>query len=215
MQFRSSMLPTESELSIQKAMIDLSENLSISDMVDLHDSIDFTEYVTDKLALANTFNSDPNLMQRSDKDFNELFIDEIKGTCDLLKPHILEAFSRIFIMTNGKPPEGSVSEETLQHSINLIINTFILKKNADFFPEITITAGINAAIRNQRTRKFDKNDFDDIRHAAISLPFCDYLFTENSLHHLLITKPLKYDARYSTIIASKPEDVLAILRRDL
>ncbi len=155
-------------------------------------------------------------MRRSDLPFDQLFIDEVKALCNLLKPNANDAFRRVGEMKNGSPPaqEDILPDDKLQDMIDLIVRTFILKRNADFFPGIAIIAGLDAAIRCSRDRAFTKNDFDDIRHAAIALPFADYFFTENSLCHLLTTKPLQYDRKYSVQVVSKPEQVLAVLRRD-
>lgn len=107
-------------------------------------------------------------------------------------------------------------EETEKVDIDKMLNFFYFlfesDKITDELPNLVIMSGLNANVRcGFNKTKFEPNDFDDFRHATSSIPYYNYFFTENSLSHILNNKPTNYAQRYSTIVKSKPDDILTEL----
>jgi hypothetical protein len=76
-------------------------------------------------------------------------------------------------------------------------------------PTINIQAGIHGAIRWDKQRKYNPNDWLDILHAAAGMPYCDVFLTERSLASLLRAPHIAYDKRYRTAVFHTAEEALA------
>lgn len=167
-------------------------------------------YAEENLKLAVKLNNE-SLNQPKEK-FEEIFLDEIGGLASMSLPFLKEALAYIFESEQGAEPraDGTFDWSAPQ---NMIYNLFKLGKISDELPTYRILAGLNANVRCGFSRsKFDANDFDDFRHAAASLPYYDYFFTENSLHHMITNKPTDYARLYNTVVKSKPQEVLETLK---
>jgi hypothetical protein len=77
-------------------------------------------------------------------------------------------------------------------------------------PSVQILAGVNAALLTSK-KSFDVNDIIDFRHAAISIPYCNALFCDKRMAHVLSCKPLSFGKLYDTVILWKPSDILQYL----
>lgn len=181
------------------------------DIISLVSLKDTYQLENDKSTNARYHKANERLTERLNKNkkdnikkFDELFLDELQG--------LLIVFSEILIDSINKIPEvNSDNEIAMDKDIlldfrNLIYNLFKYKKIEKELPSLTILSGLNAAIILDNKRKFKNNDHDDIKHAAMALPYCDYFFTENSLKHLICSKKLNYDEKYNIIVKSKTEE---------
>lgn len=79
-------------------------------------------------------------------------------------------------------------------------------------PSIQVLASINAALITG-TKKFCPNDMLDFQHAALAVPYCDALFCDGPMAHVLQSKPLEFGRTYETKIFSKPDDILNYLQK--
>ncbi len=82
-------------------------------------------------------------------------------------------------------------------------------------PSFYSFASIHSAIRFDKKRKYKPNDFMDFIHASTAIPYYDILLTENSLKHLLTTKPLRLDKEFNIKILSEPKEVKSFLEQYL
>jgi hypothetical protein len=94
---------------------------------------------------------------------------------------------------------------------NMIYHAFRLNKVAHQFPSLRIGAGLHAALRWDKTRRYKPNDLFDFRHAIAALPYCDLFFTETALHHLIQDRNLKFDEYFKCKTAHKPADALGLM----
>lgn len=69
-----------------------------------------------------------------------------------------------------------------------------------------VLASVNAALITS-TKKFSANDILDFQHAALAVPYCDALFCDGPMAHILRTKPLEFGKVYETIILSDPNEI--------
>jgi hypothetical protein len=82
-------------------------------------------------------------------------------------------------------------------------------------PSFYSYASIHSAIRLDKKRKYKTNDFMDFIHASTAIPYYNIFFTENSLKHLLTTKPLKLDKEFNVVIYSDPKEANSFLKNYL
>jgi hypothetical protein len=152
------------------------------------------------------------------KDFKSAYRIEFEGLVSGL--HEIGLLSQVFLRLynkNGntdlpKPDELETSGKDLR---NLICNTSKHGRlDRKHLTSIQIEAGLYAAVRCTRSRKYHEDDFYDFEHAASALAYYDYfLTTDGPLKSLLCTKPLKYHRIYNVDILSDPGEMLTILRQ--
>jgi hypothetical protein len=51
----------------------------------------------------------------------------------------------------------------------------------------------------------------DFQHAALAVPYCDALFCDDPMAHVLRSKPLEFGKTYQTTMLSRPEEILQYL----
>ncbi len=78
-------------------------------------------------------------------------------------------------------------------------------------PSLQVLGGINAVLITG-TKKFSANDMLDFQHAALAVPYCDALFCDGPMAHVLENKPLEFGKVYETKILSKPDGILDYLQ---
>jgi hypothetical protein len=81
----------------------------------------------------------------------------------------------------------------------------------DFLPGMQINSSGLAAIRVDPARRYKKGDPWDLLHAATALPYCDALFTDKSMRHLLTTKPVVLSRHFGCQVLAHDEEILAFL----
>lgn len=159
-------------------------------------------------------NADAAQYQHEVTSFETVFLSEVAGTLDTLKPHIAEMLCHHHEKETGHvspPPDSSETLEGVRQLSNLFYHAYRLKKwNVDF-PFLHIKAGIHAALRHRR-QPYRMGDHWDHLHAHPALAYCDAFLTEKSLGTLLCTPPLNYDIAYGCRVLWNEEDVLAFLR---
>ena len=96
---------------------------------------------------------------------------------------------------------------------NLIYHAFRLNKLTSELPSLRVSAGLHAALRWDKTRKYKRNDLHDFHHAVAAIPYCDYFFTEHSLRQLLAHNGLRFSELFPCQTISSVADSLKALSR--
>ena len=65
----------------------------------------------------------------------------------------------------------------------------------------------------QSNRIARPNDVLDFMHASSAIPYSDAYFCDKAMMNLLKGIQLEYDNEYDTTILSKPEEIIAFLKR--
>ncbi len=76
-----------------------------------------------------------------------------------------------------------------------------------------IAAGLHAALRWDRKRKYKRNDFNDFHHAIAAIPYCDFFLTDHGLRHLVAHKRLRFSEFFACKTLSGIADSLQALSR--
>ena len=194
----------EEELVIQKGFLDQMWETSLADMIDTI-GVNAIREMPRMPDISEHLNVG-KLAHKSENDsFEAVFLSEVAGILDTLKPDFGEMFSYLEEGLGG----GAAKKEILasdgpQQFANLIYHGFRLRRFSTELPSIRIPATLQAAIRWEPNRKYKPTDMHDIRHAEVALPYFDTFLTERSLRHLLTRTDLGLDRLYRCTVISDP-----------
>lgn len=130
--------------------------------------------------------------------FKQLFMIELAGILDIYKPIFQDLLVHISRGDFGQPLESpKPSNDNLGQGLaNLIYHGFRRNRITTELPSLRVIAGLHAAFRWNRERKYKPNDLYDIPHAVAAIPYCDYFLTENSLRNLVSDGNLKFETLF-------------------
>ena len=147
------------------------------------------------------------------KSFKSVFLSEVAGAVDVYKSEFADYFQYRFERDSGSTLSDKVKaeDESGVGIANLICEAFRLDRAGKAFSTIRIGAGLHAALRWDRKRKYKANDLFDFRHAEAALPYCDYFFTERSLRNLLSDRNLHFEEYFPCKVYSDPVEALVAI----
>ena len=113
--------------------------------------------------------------QHENKSFKQLFLSELWGVLDLYKPYFEDIMAYIYEQDTGQRPsaEETAKQEAGRLVANMIYEAFRRNKLTTELPSLWLGAGLHAAVRWDRRRKYKANDMPDFRHAVAAIPYCD------------------------------------------
>ena len=113
--------------------------------------------------------------------FQDAFLTEVNGMLLDTDPFILAAYNYSI------NPNEILTKEQLQVLKSIIVNSFKYKESetAKLLPTIFVNSSINAYFMYRPEENYEGNDIDDIWHAAISIPYCNYVLTEKKLSNII------------------------------
>lgn len=204
-------------LAIQKATFDFLWNASLVEIVaqigENHDFFDDkdAEQLVRKLNRGK-FENPPRT-----QSFHDLLLDELAGTLDASAELLASVMNYLYESETGSSMTAidlrSVGKENLLG--RMIYNVIRLKGvRENEFATFRVYAGIHAAIRWDRLRKYKTNDLLDFDHAAAALPYFNVFFTEGSLHHLVTSGKLGFNELFNVQVASNVADAIRLLHED-
>jgi hypothetical protein len=161
-----------------------------------------------------TLNAGAVQHRREVTSFRAVFLSEVAGILDAMKPRIMDFLARDFATKTHQPappPDSRDAHEAARMFVNLIYHAYRLKKWTIEFPALHIGAGIHAAVRH-RGQPYKAGDLWDFRHAHPALAYCNAFLTEKKLANLLCQAPLNYDTAYGCKVLWHDDDVVAYLR---
>jgi len=143
---------------------------------------DLSEIRPDYRSLASHINAANDRHAGLARTRNELYESEIKGAFGVFGDLILEGYeyvqSRIPESAPAVPDKSNRTSEMLAGAVSA---AFLAKDLWREFPTEHILASLYAGIRRDSKRRIKENDFEDFRHAAAALPYCNAFLTERSL----------------------------------
>jgi hypothetical protein len=203
----------EEELTIQKAFLDQMWDISLTDMVETMGIAAIRE-MPRMPDISSDLNAGKFANDDDAKSFQDVFLAEIAGILDTFIVEFREMFTYLYRKRTGGAPQNeelAVSDAPRQFA-NLIYHGFRLNRFSTEMPSLRIPATLHAAIRWERSRKYEANDMHDIGHASAALPYFDTFLTEHSLRHLLTRKDLGLDRLYDCMVVSDPRVATETIR---
>jgi hypothetical protein len=165
--------------------------------------------------LYTTLNTGAAAHRHEVTSFEAVFLSEVDGTLDTMKPQITDLLARMFTAETHQPapsPDSPEAKEATTRAANLIYHAYRLKKLTTEFPALHIGAGLHAAARLQ-DHPYKRGDLWDFRHAHPALAYCSAFLTEKKLGNLLCRPPLNYDKAYGCNVLWNDDVVVEYLRR--
>jgi hypothetical protein len=199
--------------AFRKAMDDALWATKLSEMIQALPPNDTTEKpIAEKLAATLT---DQKFIHKKDGDtFDKLFLDEIDGIMDVYSDICGDLMVH---MARERGIGGEIrANETLASGRmlgKLIHAAFKNGRLTSEFPSISVPAALHAIVRLDQKRKYKSTDFEDFRHAALAVGYCDAFMTESSLHHSLTSKHIDAERNFGCKVLSNEDEVLTYLRR--
>jgi hypothetical protein len=209
----SNELPKDIDLAFQKYYADHIWTITLVDMLNVMEfekvdsKIFHNEDITYELNKGKFENQDVH------GSFKSVYISEIQGILDVHRDTISNLLENIYLQDTGKSPTNEEKFDTSCYQMlsNLIYSAFRLNKIRNQLPSIRIGAGLHAAVRWDKHRKYQANDLYDFKHAIAALPYFDLFFTECSLCHLVDDGNLKYKDLFACKTVYKPSDALSLV----
>ena len=206
----SAAFPKETMGAIQRSFDDLLCQITVEEMIRQLGSRDWDARAIDNKAFVEQLEEEKRRHSDDFTNFHELFCIEVKGGLEV-QQELLERVMIEYARLSGMTGEVSDAE---RHSggkmlANLVLGAFSYKRILNELPQIHIHAALHAALRWDKNRKYDLNDFEDIRHACVALPYYHVFCTERGLCHQLRQKLLRLDEIYGTKVLASDEEFLA------
>jgi len=147
------------------------------------------------------------------------FLAEIGGCLRVFKSDI----ARLLLESHKQKTGNSITatEQELEEFTNniqtILVNAFRFAPNkmAERIPTLYVYAMCHAAMRWDKSRRFDGHWLSDIHHASAGVGYHDAMFTETPLRVLLTQRHVALDQQYGTNILSDERDVVTYLKQML
>ena len=206
-------MPDDLHMAMQKSFSDFMWNLSLTDMLNVMGPAKAAAKQSPFQDISGKLNAGKFANLDEHSSFKGVFLSEVQGILDVYKKDFTGLFQYIYERDTGKSLSDAERNDASggQMLANLIYHAFRLNKVEHQFPSIRIGAGLHAALRWDRNRKYKPNDLFDFRHAEAALPYCDYFFTERALCHLIHDGNLKFADHFDCRTVYKPAAALALV----
>lgn len=205
-------LPADVMSAMQRSLDDLFCSATVEEFVTQLGSEGWERQVEEERKLVEQLSEGKTLHANDHAKFHDLLCEEIYGGLDALRDILEEVMIQV-AQLSGATGEVSDSERKSggQLLANLVTNAFRHRRIGNELPQIHIHAALHAALRWDKNRKYDPNDFEDIRHATVALPYYDLFCTERGLCHQITQKLLQLDKIYGTKVVSSDQEFLAYM----
>ncbi len=199
--------PDDVELALQKDLLDylwtcppsmVIGSFTPGDLVPIYDGVS-SKLNEGKFAHLGDHNS-----------FKQVFMSEVDGILDGLHELVTDVLARYFEGSTGKEADCTDSRPAKLFS-NLVREAIRRNKLSKFVPSLHISASLHAAVRWDKKRKYEDNDFFDFHHAVAALPYCDAFFTEGGLRMLVTRSDIHLDQTYQCRVANDVDDAIRII----
>lgn len=151
------------------------------------------------------------------RSIQQAFAAESAGALSVFKDEILVLVLRHFRSTTGdrRPVPKEQAEGAAQKTLTALVNAFRLRPKimAQRVPSLYAYAMCHAAVRMDKSRKFNGHDLLDIHHASSGIPYHDAVFTENPLRVLVTAGNVALDKTFGCTVLAKEGEVLDYLRK--
>lgn len=206
-------MPDDVNTAMQKSFADYMWTLGLADMLNVMGPTKAAVKESHFADISGALNAGKFAHLDEHASFKGVFLSEVQGILDAHRDTFSDILRYIFTRDTGKALSDDEQQDVTsgQMLANAIYHAFRLNKVDKQFPSIRIGAGLHAALRWDRKRKYKPNDTFDFRHAVAALPYCDLFFTERPLRHLIQDGNLKFGEYFRCKTLHRPSEALASL----
>ncbi len=209
-------LPDDVNMAVQKSFADHMWTCGLVDMLNVMGPAKAAAKKSPFKDISGDLNAGKFAHLDEHASFKSVFLSEVQGILDAYRDTFSELLQYIYKRDTGNQLNDAEQQETKSGHmlVNLIYHAFRLNKITNQFPSIRIGAGLHAALRWDRGRKYKPNDLFDFRHAEAALPYCSLFFTERPLRHLINDGNLRFSDHFNCTTVYKPSEALALVDKD-
>ena len=190
----------EDQNTIKKVFTDHVWNSRLSDLVEFSPTTPMPPFLEN---LAAKFGQDAKIYREQKATYQRVWQEE---KTHLVGRLVREALPRIADEIWRQFPKESAAA--------MKANSGKKKPDPGMLASVQILAAVHASFFTASSNMtFEANDLIDAQHAAVGLPYCDFLFVDKPLSHRLNTKPLDFGQVYGKPITGDPVEFLAWLEK--
>lgn len=202
----------ETKLAVEKAFFDEMWSTPLGEMIKIIGNAPLPDHMgpSNLAAKLNTENAEHAEELHS---FAQAYVAESRGAASVFGETLM-AIVRDMAIQGGTPfPPQDCDEWKLQRKMweNLLFQILQGKPERTRLPSIHIHACLHAAIRWDKSRRLEANDFYDFHHASAALGFCKAFFTERSLRSLIKANHIGLDKLYECKVVAKISGAIEFL----
>lgn len=214
-------IPTVQEWSkehnqqMQKVSVDFFWQITHREIAEMADSIPL---MSDSMELSATkITAAMRRYAHEIRSIKQAFNAESAGALSVFQDAIEVLLFRHYRNTTGNrsPIPKEQLEDAAKKTLTALVNAFRLRPNimAQHIPTLYAYAMCHAAVRMDKTRKFNGHDLLDIHHASSGIPYHDAVFTENPLRVLVTAGNVSLDKTFACTVLAKEREILNYLRQ--
>jgi hypothetical protein len=201
------------ELTLQKAFFDYMWQIPLFEMLKFLEGKDIEPDTY--AATAERLNKLNRQHQSEVSQFKQVYLDEFRGALSLFMHIPRKWLENEFARETGNlltptEQEKKAQEQNLHTIFGNLIKT---KRVALMLPSLHIPTLCYAAVRWDKGRKLEANDFYDFYHATAAVGYCDAFMTENPLKTLLQQKHLGLEKDFNCAVMSDVNEALSWVRK--
>lgn len=208
-------LPRDQNVMVQKRFVDHMWTMTLTDMLKVMGVDKAAKESSPFKDISGQLNQGKFDHADEHKSFKSVFLSEVQGIVDVYKSDFADYMRYTYERQTGKrlSDQARADDRPGLQVANLVYQAFLNNRISNQFPTIRIGAGLHAALRWDRKRKYKANDIFDFRHAEAALPYCDYFLTERSLRNLVQDRHLEFETHFKCRAYSDPDEALAALEK--
>jgi hypothetical protein len=206
-------LSREDNIAAQKAFADHMWTLRLADRLKLEGADVVATRETPFKDISRQLNDGKFSHLEDHASFTSLFLTEVRGIIDAYQSDLSWIMQDVYEQKTGAflTDAERVNDKSSQRIADLICQRFQTDEAGSEFPTIRVSAGLHAAMRWDKMRRFKPHDTFDFRHAEAALPYCDLFFTERSLCSLVKNDNLDFRKYFNCLTFHDPVDALNAL----
>lgn len=207
--------PSEHNLLIQKTSVDVFWGITYREIAEKSGALPSMSDHMERSASKIT--ADMRRYAYQINSIKQAFAAESAGALSVFKDAIGDVMIRHFYNTTGNssPVPKEQLDEVVKKTLTILANAFRLRPKimAQHIPSLYAYAMCHAAVRMDKSRKFNGHDLLDIHHASSGIPYHDAVFTENPLRVLVTAGNVTLDKTFACTVLAKESDVLDYLKK--
>jgi hypothetical protein len=198
----------DTERAVQKAFFDLMWDFPLASQID---TIGKDGYQRPKSFqdTANRINELNRVHQAEVRDFEQVYINELRGILGLCMHHPRQWIEQQYEQKTGQKCHSSPEQiSKYEHELYTFFGNLIAlrRETALMLPTLHLSALCYSAIRWDKKRNLSANDIYDFQHAAAAIGYCDAFLTEKPLMTLLAQRNLKIEDDFRCTVISDIEE---------
>jgi hypothetical protein len=206
---------SEHNLLMQKTFVDLFWNITYREMIETSGALPPMSDGMEQSAAKITESMRQYAHQI--RSIQQAFAAESAGALSVFKDAIGDMMIRHFHNTSGNrsPVPKEQIDEAAKKTLTVLVNAFRRRPKimAQQIPTLYAYAMCHAAVRMDKSRKFNGHDLLDIHHASSGIPYHDAVFTENPLRVLVTAGNVALDKTFECTVLAKEGEVLDYLQK--